>query len=243
MRSHPEIEVRIVATSSSDAPKALVGDVSAVGMMSREITNKERDAVAARHGGKAPVGVAVAVDAIGIFVYRGNPLESISFEELERVYGAEPRSGGRVKSWGELGAGGAWSSREVVPIGFEPGRGAHDLMRELVLGGKAFRAGVVTEPVSTSVVQAVAMEDGGVGYASVYFRTARTRMLPVRNADGKAVAPTEEAIASGEYPLARALYFYVNPGASAATQEFVRFVQSEEGRQVVKSAGGIPPNR
>lgn len=47
-------------------------------------------------------------------------------------------------------------------------------------------------------------------------------MLPVRCADGKAVAPTEEAIAASEYPLARALglgcewpFFSVEPEPSS----------------------------
>jgi phosphate transport system substrate-binding protein len=84
------------------------------------------------------------------------------------------------------------------------------------------------------------MEPGAIGYASVYFRTARTRMLPLRGARGEAVAPTEEAIASGDYPLARPLFFYFNPGAPQTTRDFLSFVQSEEGRHVVKSSGGIP---
>jgi phosphate transport system substrate-binding protein len=243
MRAHPDIEVRVVATSSSGAPAALEKDASAVGMMSRAMRDKERRAIAQRHKG-SPAEVRIAMDAIGIYVFRDNPLASISLEEIERIYGAEPRSGARIASWGELGAGGAWASRAVVPFGFEPGRGAYDVMRELVLGGGKFRAEVAAEPVSTSVVQAVAMEQGAVGYASVYFRTARTRMLPVRGAGGKAVAPTEEAIAAGEYPLARPLYFYFNAEAAAQpAREFVRFAQSEQGRQIVKSAGGIPPAR
>ena len=56
----------------------------------------------------------------------------------------------------------------------------------------------------------------------------------------EAVAPTEEAIASGTYPLARPLFFYFNPGAPEPTRAFLSFVQSEEGRHVVRSNGGIP---
>jgi hypothetical protein len=42
----------------------------------------------------------------------------------------------------------------------------------------------------------------------------------------------------------RPLYFYFHAEAAAApTREFLRFMQSEEGRQAVKSAGGIPPAR
>ena len=214
-------------------------DLSAIGMMSRALHDKERDAIARKHG-RPPQEVTVSIDAVGIYVFKDNPLQSLSLEEAERIFGAAPRTGKRAEKWGDVGATGAWASRPIVTFGFESGRGAYEVFRELVLGGGAFETRVQAEPVSTSVVQAVAMEPGGIGYASVYFRTARTRMVPVRGAGGEAVAPTEEAVASGAYPLARPLFFYFNPGASENVRAFLSFVQSEEGRHVVKSHGGIP---
>jgi len=239
MQSRPGIEVRVVSTSSSDGPKALIEDLSAIGMMSRALQDKERDAIAKKHG-RAPQEVIVAIDAVGLYVFKDNPLQSLSLEQAERIFGAKPRTGKRAETWGDLGAAGDWASRPILVFGFESGRGAYDVFRELVLGGGAFQPRVQAEPVSTSVVQAVAMDPGAIGYASVYFRTARTRMLALHGKGGEAVAPTEEAIASGTYPLSRPLFFYFNPGAPESTQAFLRFVQSEEGRHVVKAQGGIP---
>jgi len=241
-RTHPEIEVHVVSSSSAAAPAALAEDLSAIGMMSRPIADKERDTISKRHG-RAPVGVRVAMDAIGIYVFKDNPLKSISLPDLERIYAAQPRSGARLERWGELSGSGAWASRPMVAFGLEPGRGAYEVMRELVLGSGTFRQGITTEPVSTSIVQAVAMEPGAIAYASVYFRTARTRMLAVRAVSGEPVMPSEEAIAAGDYPLARPLYFYFNTEAGPATREFLAFVQSEDGRQIVRAAGGIPVAR
>ena len=239
MQSRPGTLVRVVSMSTSEAPKALAEELSAIGMMSRPLHDKERDAIARKHG-RAPQEVRVAIDAIGIYVFKDNPLQSLTLEQAERIFGAAPRTGKHARTWGDVGASGAWASRPITAVGFEPGRGAHDVFRELVLGGGAFQPRVQAEPVSTSVVQAVAMDPGAIGYASVYFRTARTRMLALRGKGDEAVAPTEEAIASGTYPLARPLFFYFNPGAPEPTRAFLSFVQSEEGRHVVRSNGGIP---
>ena len=206
------------------------------------MSDSERESIAKRHG-KPPIELIVAIDAIGIYVFRDNPVRSLSMEELERIYASEPRSGPRIERWGDVGADGAWSSRPVVPFGYERDRGAHEVMRELLLGDGAFRNDVTTEPVSTSVVQAIAMEPGSVGYASIYFRTARTRLVPVRTRKSGVVLPTEETIAAGTYALARPLYFYVNSAARVATQEFMRFVQSDRGRRILKNTGGITPAR
>jgi phosphate transport system substrate-binding protein len=239
MQSRPGTDVRVVSTSSSAAPQALLQEISAIGMMSRPLQDKERDAIARKHG-QPPSELIVALDAVGIYVFKDNPLQSLSLEQAERIFSATPRAGKRAQTWGDVGATGAWASRPIMAFGFDSGRGAYEVFRELVLGGGAFQPRVQAEPVSTSVVQAVAMEPGAIGYASVYFRTARTRMLPLRGARGEAVAPTEEAIAKGDYPLARPLFFYFNPGAPQVTRDFLGFVQSEEGRHAVKSHGGIP---
>jgi phosphate transport system substrate-binding protein len=235
---HPGVTIRVVAMNSSAAPAAMINDASTIGMMSRPMNEKEREAVARKHRA-APLELKVALDALGIYVSKTNPLTAISVEQIESVFADKPRTGKRAATWGELGADGAWSSKAVRAFGFERGRGAYDLMRELALGGGEFAGSVSVEPVSSSVVQAVGVEPGGIGYASVYFRTARTRLLPVSAGSGEAVAPTDETIAAGQYPLARFLYFYVTGSLSGAPGQFLHFVLSEDGQELLKQTGGI----
>ncbi|WP_338037402.1 PstS family phosphate ABC transporter substrate-binding protein, partial [Methanosarcina spelaei] len=54
------------------------------------------------------------------------------------------------------------------------------------------------------------------------------------------VAPTEESILNGSYPLSRSLYFYTNGEPSGLTKEFTDFVLSEKGQSIVSTVGYIP---
>ncbi len=242
-RHYPKATVRVVTTSSSAAPRAMVEDAGTIGMMSRIMNEKERQAVA---GGRArpPLELKVALDAVAIYVFKDNPLQAISLEEVERIFSAAPRKGSRADTWGALGAQGSWAARPIVAFGFDRGRGVYEVLRELALGNAEYRATVRMEPVSTSVVQGVGVEAGGIGYASAYYRTARTKVLPIRTAGDGAVAPTDEAIATGKYPLARYLYLYANPGGSRSAdnleREFLLFVLSREGQEMVKTLGAFP---
>jgi hypothetical protein len=87
--------------------------------------------------------------------------------------------------------------------------------------------------VATSVVQGVATQAGGIGYASVFFRNLRTRLVPIRHQDA-AVEPTAANALSGKYPLARFLYVIVNqkPGQplEAAQRQFLQFLLSREAK-------------
>jgi phosphate transport system substrate-binding protein len=238
-RAHPKAPVRVLPTSSSAAPAAMLENAATIGMMSRSMNEKERKTIADRHG-QAPLEFRVALDAVGIYVRKDNPLPSITVAQIEQIFSAAPRAGARAETWGQLGVEGPLARVPIVAFGFDRGRGAYEVMRELALGGADFHSGVSTEPVSTSVVQGVGVEPGGIGYASVYYRTPRTRLLPVAPPGGEAVAPSEEAVRAGQYPLARFLYLYANASAPQAPRRFLQFVLSEEGQSLVRRAGGIP---
>ena len=67
--------------------------------------------------------------------------------------------------------------------------------------------------------------------------------LEVSDGEGGCVAPTSETIASGEYPLSRPLYIYVNAQKAAeneALASFVDYYVSDDGLAQVENAGYVP---
>jgi phosphate transport system substrate-binding protein len=246
-RIYPAASVNVVAKSSGAAIADMIASPGTIGMTSRPLTAAERESYAKAQGGP-PLEFKVAIDAVAIFVFKDNPLPSITLAQLERIFGAAPKSGAAIERWGQAGAsGGDWAGRNISCVGFPAGRGAYEIMRELVLSGGNFNADVSAEPVSTSVVQAVGVNPSAIGYASVYYRTARTRVLPVQSAGGELTQPTEADASSGKYPLARFLYLHLGAavfgGADAAGREFLRFVLSQEGQDAARTAGAfaVPP--
>lgn len=92
-------------------------------------------------------------------------------------------------------------------------------VRSTVLNGGGCRIDMRPEPVASSIVQAVATEDGAIGFASHFLAALRTKTLAVARAEaGPYVLPTVEQAPHGNYPLARRLFIYINrpPGAAVA---------------------------
>lgn len=239
---YPGAPVTVVAKSSGAAIGDMIANPATLGMTSRPLNTAERESYAKQYG-QPPLEFRVAIDAVAVYVFKDNPLKSISLAHLERIFAATPKSGAAIANWGQVGLAGEWAQRPVNGVGFEAGRGAYEVMRDLVLRGGDFRASVTAEPVSTSVVQAVGVDPGAIGYASVYFRTARTKVLPVETASGEHAQPTEADASSGKYPLARYLYLYMGvskgAGADVAAREFLRFVLSEEGQNAARTTGAF----
>jgi len=84
--------------------------------------------------------------------------------------------------------------------------------------------------------------------AFLAYLDAAVRVLPIAIAAGEApVAPTYENVALAKYPLSRLVFFNVNkaPGKPLppALDEFLRFVLSREGQEVVRDHGIYLPLR
>jgi len=104
---------------------------------------------------------------------------------------------------------------------------------------------VKEQPGSASVVQGVTVDRYGIGYSGIGYATAGVRAVPIAEKEGAAcVEATAENAYAGTYPLARFLYVYINkpPGKALdpLTQEFVKFIVSKEGQEVVVKDGYFP---
>jgi phosphate transport system substrate-binding protein len=239
--TQPGVDFDIDGAGSGTALAGMLEAPETMGLLSRPMTARERDALRAKYG-HAPTEVKIAVDAVGVFVFKNNPVKALSLAELRRAFGREADAAGR---WGVLlpDVAADWRDKPIVRFGLERGRGAFELFRDVVLEGGEFAADIDIEPVSTSVVQGVATQPGGIGYASVFFRTERTRLLPLLH-KGERVEPTADNALSGKYPLARFLYLIVNKKPEAALdalqRQFLFFILSRDGQDVIARQGFFP---
>jgi phosphate transport system substrate-binding protein len=112
------------------------------------------------------------------------------------------------------------------------------------LDGGEFRLPLRVEGGGSSIVQGVAANPGAIGFASIFFACKGVRVVPLAGADGRFCAPTTENVRRHQYPLSRFLYICLNKpppqpfGGPAA--EFLRFLLSRDGQQVVADGGNIP---
>jgi phosphate transport system substrate-binding protein len=184
-----------------------------------------------------------ALDAVGFFVNKDNPLEQITFDQLDAMYSkTHHRSGKAMTKWGELGLTGEWAEKPIKLYGIQPWNGFEEFIRQRVLSkdGKRgeWRDDIKFEKVVFPMAKSVANDRYGIGYSGIAYIDAPVKMIPVVANPGDAPqAPTYENVVLATYPLARLTFFNVNkaPGKPLppALEEFMRFVLSREGQQVV----------
>jgi phosphate transport system substrate-binding protein len=243
---YPNVNIQIEGKGTATAFPALAQGTAQFGPASRPAKPTEEDAFESKWGYK-PTQIRTAVDALGVFVNKDNPIKSLSLDEVDAIFSKARRRGIRKSyaKWGDVGLTGEWSDKPISMYGRNSASGTYGFFKEHALKTGDFKDEVKEQPGSASVVLGVATDRYAIGYSGIGYSTSSVRALPL--SDRKGEAPKEasaENAYSGEYPLARFLFVYVNrpPGkpCDPLVREFVKMICSKEGQEVVVKDGYFP---
>ncbi|WP_260435911.1 PstS family phosphate ABC transporter substrate-binding protein [Burkholderia sp. Bp9143] len=183
------------------------------------------------------------LDAIGFFVNKDNPIEKLSYAQIDALYSRTHLRGGKpIQTWGDLGLTGEWADKPVHVYAIKPWNGFEEFVRQRVLSadGKRgeWRDDIHYDKLVFPLAKDVADDRYGIGFSGIAYIDAPVKMLPLGESDsGPFTAPTYENVALATYPLSRLIYFNTNkaPGKplNPAIAEFLRYVLSKQGQQAV----------
>ncbi len=239
-RYYPNVTVEIEGKGSSTAPPALIEGQSQFGPMSRPMKQTEVDAFEAKFSYK-PTALKVGIDALAVFVHKDCPLEEISLDQIKAVFSVDSPQ----LTWGDLGVTDPrYRARRISLYGRNSASGTYGFFKEVGLGKTDYKATVKEQPGSAAVVQGVARDPFSIGYSGIGYVTPDVKALKVTDGIMPAAEPTFENSISGDYPLARFLYVYVNldkrAGLDPLREEFIRLILSRQGQEAVIRAGYFP---
>jgi phosphate transport system substrate-binding protein len=244
-KAYPNVRIEIEGKGSSTAPPALIAGTSNFGPMSRPMKSEEIDKFEARYGYK-PTELPTSIDMLAVYVHKDNPIKGLSLEQVDAIFSSTRKSGHRdITSWGDLGLGGEWKNQPISLYGRNSASGTYGYFKEHALLNGDYKASVKEQPGSSSVVQGVASEKYAIGYSGIGYKTADVIAVPLKGkGQSDFIAAESQYAYSGEYPLARFLYVYINhkPGSQLdpLRREFIRYIFSQQGQADVVNDGYLP---
>lgn len=245
-KMYPNATVEIEGKGSSTAPPALIAGTANFGPMSREMKQNESDQFEAKFGYK-PISIPTSIDCLAVYVHKDNPIQSLTLQQVDSIFSKTRYRGLAVDftTWGKLGLTGDWASLPISLYGRNAASGTYGYFKEIALAKGDYRDSVKEQPGSSAVVQGVATDKGGVGYSGIGYKTADVRAVPLSEKPGeKAIEPSAETAYSGEYPLSRYLFIYINlkPGSELdpLRREFIKYILSKQGQMDVIKDGFFP---
>jgi phosphate transport system substrate-binding protein len=243
---YPDVKIAIEGKGSVTAPPALLDGTSQFGPMSRPMTLAESEAFEKKYGYKVS-HLAVAVDALAVYVNKDNPIQCLTMEQVDRIFSSTRKgSGGRsIDTWGDVGLTGERATKPISIYGRNEISGTYEFFREIALYGGEYKPEVKQQPGSEAVVQNVSSDKVAIGYSGIGYKTDGVRAVPLAITFGLDCHDTSaEATYSGKYPIARFLYIYFNKKPNEQLDplrgQFIKYILSRDGQAETEKSGFYP---
>jgi phosphate transport system substrate-binding protein len=237
--ANPGFDYTVEGPGTGDGFKKFCAGETDISDASRAI--KDEEAAACKEAGVEYVELKVAIDGLSILTSVNNTaIACLSFADLYALVG--PESTGFAK-WSDgaaiataLGSSTALPDAELFVTGPGEESGTFDSFVELVIAGIAEERGqddttrpdYIASANDNAIIEGIAGSPTSLGWVGFQFAEEnldKVRLINVAaEANGTCVEPTPDTISSGEYPIARDLFIYVNKAKAAENPALVSYV-------------------
>jgi phosphate transport system substrate-binding protein len=237
-KKRPDVSVQVAGGGSGVGIAGLIDGILDIAAASREMEPNEIERATQKNGTK-PKEHTVALDALSVYVHKANPLDMIALDDLAEIYGDK----GTINKWAQLGVKNAGcTSDDIIRVSRQNNSGTYVYFRETVLGkAREYKQGSIDQSGSKDVVTLVGRTPCAIGYSGMAYATPDVKTLKLSKKKGDAaIAPSAATAIDKTYPLARALYLYTRGEPTGNVKDFLDWVASPEGQQIVTSVGFVP---
>jgi phosphate transport system substrate-binding protein len=218
-QENPDVRISVGGAGTGDGFEALCAGETQISDASRPIDPKE-EIPACEENGIEYIEIPVAYDGISVVVNPQNDFATgITLEELKALW--EPEAEGQITRWSQVRSG--WPDQEITLYGPGTESGTFDFFTDQVVGEEgASRSDYQASEDDNVLVQGVSGDPNALGYFGFSYYEVNQDKLKALAVDG--VEPNTETIRSGEYPLSRPLFVYVNTQALEENKAVAPFV-------------------
>jgi len=224
MQKNPGTVIQVTGGGSGVGIAALINGATNICQASRSMKDSEKQKLRDRYFSLG-YEVPVAKDGVTLYLNEKNQISELTLDQIKDIYT------GYTTNWSQLGGPDA----KIIVYGRENSSGTYVFFREVALKNADYTSSMQSLPGTAAVVNAVAKDVYGIGYGGAAYAKG-VKEVAIKTAKGS-FKPTTETVKSGQYPLARNLYWYLQGKPSGEMKKLVDWVLSPEGQEIVKQVG------
>lgn len=225
MALNKNVNISVSESGSGNGAKSLINSKCDIADMSRFMKGKEFKAAIEK--GISPVAHVVALDGLPILVHPGNPVNSLTLEQVRNIYK------GIIKNWKEVGG----PDNKIVLVSRDTNSGTYETFNKLVMKKEKIVKECEYVGSNGAVKGRVQSTNNAIGYAGLGFVDRTVKALKING-----VYPSKKTVTSGKYPIARPLFMFTNgyPKMGSHLYNFIRIYLTKKGQEIIKRIGFVP---
>lgn len=227
---HPNISITVNAGGSGVGFSSVADNRVDIGMMSRKISEKERNKYNNKKFNIYTLGRDGVACVISSEIYSAG-ITALSKKQIGDIYS------GKIKNWKALGG----PDKKIVVVDKERHRGTRHAFMHYIFGNPTAKArGARLISGSNNEEQAkIAQSDSAIGLLSQAWINKDVVGIALIH-EGKKIEPSIENIKSGLYPISRDLDIVTQKNISETAKLFVEFLLGSEVRPIIEKSGYVP---
>jgi phosphate transport system substrate-binding protein len=222
MNSNQDADISVRGGGSGVGVAALIDGTCDIANSSRPIKDTELDKAVAN--GRHVKATVVAMDGICVIVNPSNDINALTKKQVKDIYT------GRISNWRQLGG----PDQKIVVVSRDTSSGTFEAFGTLALDGAKVRPNALMQASNQAIATTIAETPGAIGYVGLGYVSNHVKAVDV---DG--VTASKETVLSGKYPISRPLFMYTNGSPKGMVKEFIDFILSNEGQQLVEEEGFV----
>lgn len=229
MSEHSGVKIQVTGGGSGVGIAALINGTTDLSTSSRPMKPSEREKLKQRYNSLG-VEIKVAKDGLSVFVNDSNPIQELTLAQLKDIYT------GKITNWKQLGG----KDAKIIVYGRENSSGTYVYFKDHVLGGSDYISSMQTLPGTAAVVNAVSKDKNSIGYGGAAYAKGVKYVKMRKDENSRGYEPNEENVKSGKYPISRFLYIYTRSKPTGEIKNYIDWILSPEGQQLVSKVGYFP---
>jgi len=226
--ANSDITIEVQELGTSAGINATIQGVSNIAMSSRTMSDAEIEQ------GITPI--AIAIDGVAVVVHPSNPVRNLTLNQITAIFR------GDITNWNEVGG----NNDPITVVSREEGSGIRQTFEsfasvqdEIEVGSNIIMASAVANSALISqgtggVIASVSGNPNAIGYVTTGVVADGLSSVSVNG-----VAFSETAVLDGDYIFANTFFIGIMENTSDAAQQFVDFILSESGQNVISDTGYV----
>ncbi len=222
MLKHPDINISIRGGGSSIGILSAINKIIDIGNASRKVSSSELDIT--KENSQDLIETEIALDAISIIIHPDNTVDELNLDQLQDIYS------GKIKNWKELGG----PDFKIVVVSRDTPSGSFAVFNEIVLIKERVTSEALMLASNNAVATNISYTPGAIGYVGIGYVNDKLKLLKING-----IYPSKRSVKKNKYVLTRKLYMYTSETSKGLAQDFIDFILSERGQQIVEEQGYI----
>ncbi len=210
-KAYPQYELDISGGGSGAGMKGAIAGTLDIGMASRHISQKEKDA------GLVPY--FIGWDAIAVIVNKKNPIDNLTKQQLKDI------NTGKVKNWKEVGG----LDKPIIVVTSHKGSATRKVFQKIIMDKEPYDEKAIKVKTTRAETGKVGKFDIAIGADSTIYVDPKT--VKVIKVNG--VECTQENVLNNSYIISRPLLLATKGEATGKAKAYIDYMLTPEGQAIV----------